>query len=309
MFKIIVCLFLFSLTVIQKINSQEIKAKVSVNASKVGSGVDKKIFTTLQTALINFINNRKWTDKAVAVNEKIECNFNIVITEVPEPNTYKATLSVQAARPIFNTSYKSPLINFSDDKLVFKYVEFQAIDFNENRIQGNDALVANLSATLAYYINIILGMDFDSFALKSGDVYFLKAQNIVNNAPSNNIIEGWKAFDGQRNRYWLSENLNSTRYVTIHDIIYNYYRKAMDYMYENEQQARQEMINCLVLLSNLTKDNSGTTNMFSSFFMQSRSQEFINFFKKANGAEKTQALNILKEVDVINANKYKEELK
>jgi Domain of unknown function (DUF4835) len=309
MYKIIIFFCTVLLVISKETNAQEIKAKVSVNSAKVGSGVDKKIFNTLQTSIINFINNRKWTDKAVAVNEKIECNFNIVITEVPEPNTYKATLSIQAARPVFNSTYKSPLVNFSDDKLIFKYVEFQAIDFNENRIQGNDALVANLSATLAYYINIILGMDFDSFGLKTGDVYFQKAQNIVNNAPANSIIEGWKAFDGQRNRYWLSENFNSSRYVAIHDVIYNYYRKAMDYMYENEQQARQEMINCLVLLSNLTKENSGTTNMFSSFFMQSRSQEFINFFKKANGSEKSQALEILKVVDVINANKYKDELK
>jgi hypothetical protein len=289
--------------------AQELQAKVAVNAAKVGPGVEKKIFNTLQTAIFNFINNRKWTNQAFATNEKIECNFNIIINEVPEPNVYKATLSVQAARPVFNTSYKSPLINFVDDNLTFKYVEFQAIDFNENRVQGSDALVANLPAVLAYYINIILGFDFDSFNIRTGDTYFQKAQNIVNNAPDNRSIEGWKAFDSQRNRYWLSENLNNNRFVLMHDIIYNYYRKAMDFMYENEQQTRQEMINCFVLLSSLKKDNSGTTNMIVPFFIQSRSQEFINVFKKGTASEKSQALEFLKDLDVMNANKYKDELK
>jgi hypothetical protein len=294
---------------LQQVKAQELLAKVSINSSRVGPGVDKKIFNALQTALINFINNRKWTRETFAANERIECNFSITITEVPEPNVYKATLAVQAARPVFNTSYKSPLINFVDESFAFKYVEFQAIDFNENRVQGNDALVANLSAAIAYYVNIILGFDFDSFTMRSGDPFFQKAQNIVNNAPDNRLIEGWKAFDGQRNRYWLSENLNSAKFALIHDIMYNYYRKAMDFMYENEQQTRQEMINCLVLLSSLKKDNTGTSNMIIPFFMQSRSQEFINVFKKATPAEKQQALDFLKDLDIMNSNKYKEELK
>jgi Domain of unknown function (DUF4835) len=292
-----------------KTTAQEIQAKVNVIASRVGPGIEKKIFTTLQNSLTNFINNRKWSDQTFAANEKIECNFTINVTEVVDGSTFKATLAVQAARPIFNTSYKSPLINFVDEKFIFKYVEFQAIDFNDNRVQGNDALVANLPATLAYYIYMVLGFDFDSFELKSGDPYFQKAQNIVNNAPDNRSIEGWKAFDGQRNRYWLSENLTNSRYSLIHDIIYNYYRKAMDFMYENEAKTRQEMTNCLVLLNSLKKENTSNSNMVVPFFVQSKSQEWINVFKKATPPEKSAALEILKELDITNANKYKDELK
>jgi hypothetical protein len=291
------------------IDAQEIQAKVNVIASRVGPGTEKKIFTTLQTALTTFINNRKWSTQTFAANEKIECNFTINITEVVDGNTFKGTLAVQAARPIFNTSYKSPLINFVDDQFIFKYVEFQAIDFNDNRVQGNDPLVANLPAILAYYIYMVLGFDFDSFELKSGDPYFLKAQNIVNNAPDNRSIEGWKAFDGQRNRYWLSENLTNSRYSLIHDIVYNYYRKAMDFMYENESKTRQEMTNCLVLLNSLKKENTSNSNMVVPFFVQSKSQEWINVFKKATPQEKSAAVEILKELDITNANKYKDELK
>jgi hypothetical protein len=305
--KPIIALFIL-IFCINKINAQEFIAKVNINSSRVTSNTDKKIFTTLQTALNNFINNRKWTSETFAANEKIETSFNITITNVESANVFEATLAIQAARPIFNSSYKSPQINFVDDKLKFKYVEFQAIDFNENRVQGNDALTANLPAVLAYYVYLILGMDYDSYELNGGTTYFTKAQNIVTNALSGNGIEGWTAFDSQRNRYWLSENFNNQRYITMHEIIYNYYRKGMDFMYEDENTTRTELLNCLTMLSNLKKE-TGNTNMVIQFFMQSRSNEWINVFKKADPTIKLQAMNFLKEIDITNASKYDTELK
>ncbi len=287
---------------------QELLAKINVNASRVGSGVEKKMFTTLQTALNNFVNNRKWTTDAFAPNERIECNFNLTIINAIDANTFEATLSIQAARPIFNTSYKSPLVNFVDDKVKFAYKEFQAIDFNETRVQGTDALTANLPAILAYYIYTIIGMDYDSFSQGGGSTYFGKAQNIVINAPDGNGIEGWKAFDSQRNRYWLAENLNNQRYTVIHDVIYNYYRRGMDFMFEDDNLTRTELVNCLTMLSNLKKE-TGNTNMVTQFFMQSRVNEWINVFKKADPAIKTQALTFLKDLDVGNANRYQNDLK
>jgi hypothetical protein len=300
-------ILLISLLTGHILQAQEIQAKVTVNTVKVGSGVDRRVFQSLQTSLITFINNRKWSDEAFLRNEKIECNFIIAIDEVVDASTFKATLSIQAARPVYNTAYNAPLINFVDNKVAFKYVEFGAIDFNDNRVQGSDALTANLPATLAYYIYIILGMDFDSFSIRAGDPYYQKAQNIVNNAPDSRSIEGWKAFDGPRSRYWLSENFSNSRYALIHDVIYNYYRKGLDFMYENEQQTRSEFINCLVLLNNLQQENA--QNMIIPFFMQARSQEFINVLKKGTPAEKTQALEYLKVLDIPNSNKYKQELK
>jgi hypothetical protein len=287
--------------------AQEIQARVTVNATKVGPGYEKRMFQTLQTTLIQFINNRKWTNEAFQNNEKIECNFIINIDKAIEQNVFQASLAIQAARPVYNTAYKAPLINFIDEQFVFKYTEFQAMEFNENRVQGNDALVANMPATLAFYIYLILGIDFDSFQIRGGDTWFQKAQNIVNNAPDTRNIEGWKAFDGQRNRYWLAENFNNSRYALIHDILYNYYRKGMDFMYENEQQTRTEMINCLILLYNLYTENAN--NMIVPFFMQARSQEFINVFKRGIPTEKTQALEYLRKIDIPNVNKYNQELK
>ena len=211
--------------------AQELQARISINSAKVPNNIDKKVFQTLQNALTNFLNNRKWTNEAFQQNEKIVCNFLITIREVLPDNGFKATIAVQAARPVYNTAYQSPLINFQDENFAFKYVEYQPIEFNENRVSGSDPMVSNLSATLAYYVYMIIGLDFDSFALKGGDPYFQKAQLIVNNAPEGRNIEGWRAFDGLRNRYWLMENLTNTRYTLIHDAIYSYYRMGLDHMY------------------------------------------------------------------------------
>ena len=184
-------------------SAQELNGRFSVNASRVSSQVDKKIFNTLQTALNNFINNRKWTPDNFQPQEKIKCNFLLTIDEDLGGNVFKGTLMIQAARPVFNSTYETPLINFQDQDIVFKYVEFQPIEFNENRVQGNDALAANLPALLAFYINIIIGMDYDSFSPRGGDALFQKEQYIVNNAPESGQITGWKAFDGIRNRFCL----------------------------------------------------------------------------------------------------------
>src|SRR5690606_2448600 len=119
------------------------------------------------------------------------------------------SLSIQAARPVYNASYETPIVNFIDEQLTFRYIEFQPLAFNENRISGSEPLSANLTATLAFYVNLILGMDYDSFTLNGGTPYFNKMQNIVNNAPEGKDISGWKSFDGMRNRYWLMDNFTN----------------------------------------------------------------------------------------------------
>jgi hypothetical protein len=220
---------------------------------------------------------------------------------------YQATLTVQAGRPVYNTSYLSPLINFQDNDVNFRYVEYQPIEFNESRIAGAEPLTANLSALFAYYIHLVLGLDYDSYAPRGGDPYFQKALNIVNSAPDGRGINGWKPFDGQRNRYWLSENLMNSRYAMIHDAYYTYYRLGMDKLYENEQESREQMINVLNMLTNL---NTSTPNlMVIPFFFQGRSEELIRIFKKANFQEKQRASELLQRLDIGNASRYKQELK
>lgn len=288
------------------LSAQELVARITINSSRVSSQTDKKIFQTLQTALNTFLNNRKWTQETFQSNERINCNFLLNITQA-ESNIYKASLTVQAARPVYNTSYETPLINFMDESITFKYVEYQAIEFNENRISGSDALASNLPATLAFYAYIILGLDFDSFTLRGGDPYFQKAQNIVNNSPEGRDVSGWRAFDGLRNRYWLMENLTNNRYSLVHDAFYSYYRLGLDFMYENEAAGRTAILNTITLLN--TVNNDIPNSMIIPFFFQGKANELVRVFKKAPPEEKRKAQEMLAKLDITNANLYKQELK
>ncbi len=285
-------------------HSQELQARVTVLANRVSTQVDKKIFNTLQTSIYDFLNNRKWTTDAYLPNEKIDCSFFLNIDQELGSNIYRATLTIQAARPVYNSTYSSPLINFQDDNVVFRYQEFQPLEFNENRIQGNDPVAANLTAILAYYVNIILGLDYDAFALRAGDVYFKKALNIVNNAPEGRDVAGWKPFDGMRNRYWLAENLNNNRFALIHDALYTYYRKGMDAFYEDEKTGRLEILNGLNYLNTVQTDNPNS--MFMQVFFQGKSNELVKVFSKANTDLKIRARELLLKLDISNSGVYKD---
>jgi hypothetical protein len=303
-YRLISTFFLLLLVQFAPLSAQEIFARFSVNASKVSTQVDKKIFQTLQSGITNFLNTRKWTNDAFQPAERIQCSFVLNIEQDLGNNVFKGRMTVQAARPAYNTSYDSPLMNFQDDNVVFKYIEFQPIEFNENRVQGNDPLVGNLTAILAYYVNLILGLDYDSFALRGGESYFLRMWNIVNNAPDSRDISGWKSFDGLRNRYWLAENLNNNRLALLHDALYAYYRTGLDVFYENEEAGRTGILNGLSFLQTVQSENPSA--MVLPFFFQGKGNELVKIFSKASGDQKARARELLSKLDITNANLYKE---
>ena len=288
-------------------SAQELNARVTVSASQVTNNVNRSAFQTLQTALNNFLNTRKWTKNAYAQNEKIDCTFFLNVQSTEEANLYSGSLTIQAARPVFNTSYLSPIINFKDDDVNFKYVEFQQLEFNDSRVTGSDAQVSNLTALFAYYANMIIAFDNQSFGIRGGEAAFLKAQNIVNNAPDGRGIKGWKAFDGIRNRYWLVDNMLNTRYAVMNDVYYNYYRLGLDRFYEDENAGRTEILNALNLLGVFNNENPNT--MINQFFFQGKSNELIRIFSKAVPQDKAKAAELLSRLDLTNANSYKEVLK
>ena len=290
--------------VLSSAKSQEIQARLTVMTNKISTAIDKKIFMTLQTALTNFLNQRKWSTDVFAPNEKIQCNFLLSVEQELGNNVYKGRLTVQAARPVYNTTYESPIINFIDDDVVFRYQEFQLIEFNENRIQGNDPMAANLPAILAYYVNTILGLDYDSFAPRGGDAYFKKAWNIVNNAPESRDITGWRSFESLRNRYWLAENFNSNRFALIHDVLYAYYRTGLDLFYDNEEDGRTGVLNSLNFLNTINSENPNS--MLIQFFFQGKSAELVKVFSKAKSESKARAKDILSRLDITNSSAYKE---
>jgi hypothetical protein len=297
---------LFCLVFTSQLKSQELQATVSVIANRVPNSVDHKIFQTLQTSLNTFINNRRWSNANFQFNEKIVCIFLLNISQAADNNQFQASLTVQAARPVFNSSYSSPLINMIDDNVFFRYVEHQSLDFSETNVQGTEPFAANLTATVAFYIYTILGLDFDSFSLRGGDPYFQKAENIVNGAPEGANIVGWQPFDGVRNRYWLMENLTNNKYTLVHDAFYNYYRLGLDQMYEKEAEARSGILKALNQLNTIYSETPNT--MILQFFFQGRANELSKVFKKGTPDEKSRALELLSQLDIGNVGLYRQDL-
>ncbi len=287
-------------------SAQEFQAKITVNSSRIATTIDKKIFTTLQNQLTNFFNNRKWTDDTYKQTEKIDVNFVLNLESIAETNVYKAQLLIQSARPVFGSTYQAALVNFQDADVLFKYIEYQPIEFNESRVSGSDAFSGNLTAIFAYYANMILGLNYDSYAPKGGDKYFQKALYIVNNAPEGSNINGWKAFDGLRNRYWLVENLTNTRNNILHSVLYDYYRGGFDKMINDQTKAIASFNKSLLQLKTFNTENPNS--MFVQFFMQNKMQELTGVYKLGSLDDKTKAIDVLSNLDPANGSKYSEAL-
>ena len=288
------------------LHAQELAATVNVQTNKIENQIDTKIFTQFQKQLKDFINQRKWTSDAFAIEEKIDCSFYITIESIASPGVYEAKLSVVANRPVYNASYTTPLLNMQDANFTFKYQLAQPMEFNENRVQGADPLEANLTAVIAYYINIIIGLDYDSFAPKAGLPYFNKALNIVYNAPEGSGITGWKSYDGQRNRYIFVDNLTKSGFDKLHEIIYSYNREGLDQMADKPEIARAAILNALMGMQELNETN--VNSMVVPILMQGKFTEIVGIFGTADKAMKKQLLNTLSSIDIANINRYKEKL-
>ena len=286
--------------------AQELNATVTLQTSKVENQVDPKTFIQLQSQLKDFLNQRKWTSDAFSNEEKIDCNFYITIESMVSLGVNEAKLSIVSNRPVYNSAYTTPLLNMQDANFIFKYQLSQPIEFNENRVQGSDPLAANLTATLAYYIYVILGLDYDSYSLQGGKAYFNKALNIVNNAPEGSGITGWKSYDGQRNRYLLIDNFTQSGFDKLHNVLYSYYREGLDQLVEKPAVARAAILNSLMSMQEVLEASSNT--MAVPILMQGKVTEIIGIFGNADKSMKKQLITTLSAIDITNINKYKEKL-
>ncbi len=306
--KISILLTIINMMIATLLHAQELNCKVIVMADQV-QGIDPKVFKTMEQEAAAFIKARKWGNDAFENNEKIECIFTIVLNKQIEGTEggFMGRLSVQATRPVFNSSYTSSLINYTDKDFAIKYIQYQPFEFNDNRVSGNEPLVSNLSATLAYYCYLILGLDYDSFALKGGTEFFNKAQNIVNNAPENKAITGWKATEGQRNRFWLSDQILNNRFVNMRDVFYKYHRLGLDQLSTEPETARSLINGLFPILQQVNSENP--TSMLMQFFFSAKSDEIRNFLAMTPMADKQKIIPILSQLDVTNAAKYAELMK
>lgn len=277
-----------------KSHGQEFLVSVSVNAPTI-EGTDRRVFESLQSALYEFMNNRKWTNVNIKNLERIECTMMLTIRERMSSDEYKGTLNIVLQRPIYKTSYNSVQLNFIDENIQFRYLESQPLEFSDN------AFSSNLTATFAFYAYIMLGLDFDSYSLNGGDAFFTAAENIVNSAQNANE-RGWKAFDGNRNRYWLVENLRNPAYRGLRQFLYEYHRTGLDVMADNQDEGRANIATALSYLEQAKKSRSDL--FFLQLLTDAKRDEIINIFSKGSPQEKTKVANIMREVDPSNASKY-----
>ena len=274
--------------------AQEFNCTVQVISPQVQSS-DKKIFETLQNALRDFVNNRKWSDDTYLNQEKIECTLILNISDRPSSDQFKGTLQIISRRPVYKSSYNTILFDFLDQDLNFKYIEDQTLEYVENNTG------TTLTSVIAYYCYIMLGLDYDSFALEGGTVALQKAQNIVNMS-QNNTEPGWKAFEGTRNRYWLTENLLVPLFKPMREVYYKYNRKGMDIMTTDVAAGRKEIMDCMDLLKKVAIQRPNSLLM--QIFFNAKTDEIINIFKEAAPDEKNRVSTVLNEIDPSNSTKY-----
>jgi len=289
-------IFLLSFLIIAFINSnsQELNCQIQIASQQVQT-TDRRVFQTLQTAVYEFMNQTKWTNYTYKVQERIECSILINISYWNLTDQFRGTIQVQSRRPIYHSSYDSPLLNYIDKDFEFTYLESEPLDFQIN------SFTSNLTSVLAFYAYMIIGLDFDSYALNGGNPYFGSAQTIVNNA-QNTKEPGWKAFESLKNRYWFVENLLNSSYGSVRESIYKYHRHGLDVMADDLEKGRSSISESLELLKKVKRDKPNLWILRLIF--DTKCDEFVNIYSGASAMDKPKAVNILKEIDPTHSDKY-----
>lgn len=249
------------------VNAQEMNCRITINAEQTGMA-DLQIFRTLERELTEFVNDTKWTDKVFANQERIECSMVIIVNSYNSDN-FSASIQIQASRPVFGSSYNSPIYNYNDRQFDFTYREFQPLNFNAN------VYSTNLISVIAFHVYTIIGLDASTFSPNGGDEYFAIAKQIVNTAASGNS-PGWKPADGQQTRYQFNDALLSPVFKEFHTVMYDYHRKGMDLMSENQKDAK---INIASAVNKLKQINDTRPNSFLlRTFFDAKAEEIEGVF-------------------------------
>lgn len=290
-------LFILILSFPISLLAQEIQAEVQVLSPNV-QNTNKQVFTNMETALREFINNNSWTQERYEPEEKLQCTFIFNIIEQSSVSNFRATLQVQYSRPIYNSDYKSPLVNILDNDVNFTYLENDRLEFVEN------IHTSNLTSIVAFYIHIILGMDHDSFEKGSGQNYYVKAQSIVSNAQNDPQGVGWRNYDGNTNRYWLVDNLLNPAFSGITDCYYEYHRNGLDKMFDARQQkaAKEHIAKTITGLQAVHQKRPNSYLM--NIFFDAKVNEIVQIFKDGPDVNIDQMLKTLKRIDANNTQQY-----
>ena len=277
-----IILFLLGCLTCATLSAQELNCKVTVNADQI-QGTNRTVFESLEKAITEFMNERRWTDFEYLTEERIECSVYLIISN-QSGNSFAGEMQVQSTRPVHNTNYKSPIFSFKDQNVEFSYYEGDALTFDETSF-GN-----NLTEMLAYYAYIIVGTDCDSFALMSGTPFYKKAEDIVNQAQSTNT-KGWRAFEDGRNRYALITSIVDDIAKPYREYLYTYHRLGLDEMTLSPDKSRNKINDNLTILKGIYKERP--SNIIVSEFAETKLDELINVYSKATPTERKNAYDIL----------------
>lgn len=275
--------------------AQDLNCIVEILTSQVQI-TNKQIFEDMKVSMTQFMNNRKWVNEDIQPNEKIDCVFQFNIT-MADVDNFKATLTIQSTRPVYNSSYNTPLFRYIDKEVEFTYVQFQNLEFQENTFSSN------LTSVLGFYAYLIIGLDYDSYGLKGGDDYLKKAQQIRQAAQN---MPGWNPNDGNgvQNRYYLIENMLDPRFQDLRVASYIYHIKGMDVMHESPEKGRAQVYESLKNIKNVY-DQLPNSFVLRLFFNAKR-DELIGIFSDGTPTEKNRAVELLGKMDIANKSKYED---
>lgn len=274
---------------------QELNCNVTINVGPRVQTTDRTVFSAMKTAIEQFVNQRKWTPDAYRPHEKIECSLLININEMPSIGVFSAQVQIQSARPVFNTNYKTLLLNFADRDWEFEYIESQPLEYNDN------SFTSNLTSILAFYSYLIIGFDHDSFSELGGTPYFQRALTVVNNSQSTGR-PGWQALGSNRNRYWIVENLLNPQYVDVRRTIYRYHRHGLDTFTETPDKSRETILEGLKSIQSARNANPNAILLIS--FFDAKSRELANIFSDGNLQIRRQAYDVVTGIDPSNRATY-----
>ena len=284
-------------------SAQELMCNVQVITQQI-QGTNKQVFQTLQTSIYEFMNNTSWTNHVFETDERIECTMLFNIKEQVSVDEFKGTLQIQSRRPVFNSSFNSVVLNYVDNDIQFKYVEFQPLEFSET------SHLSNLTSILAFYAYIIIGMDYDTYSFEGGTPFFEAAEKIVNNA-QNTPERGWRAMEStsRKNRYWLINNILNEDFTQLREFVYKYHRLGLDMMYEKTNEARANIAEYLRLLQQISREKPDPFMFYLQVVLDAKTDELVNIFKESFEEEKARVFALLNEIDPSHGNKYEQIMK
>ena len=278
--------------------TQELNCNVTINSDQIQI-TNKQVFVSMEKSISDFLNNRRWTDMSVLPHERITCNVTIIIRRMDNEH-FDADINVQSVRPVFKSSYTTPLVNLRDPYFSFTYAEYAPLEFNDM------TFVSNLTAVLAYYAYLIIGYDADSFSRFGGTSWFRKAENITSMAQST-METGWKAFDKSQIRYSLISALTNDSYRKYRDFFYEYHRLGLDEMSNSVEKGRDKIASNFSVLRDINRQYP--SNYLLIAFLEAKNDELVNIFSKAGEKQRTDVYNVLMDINPTLSDKYQVILK